>query len=285
MQRGVLGAAAAALLAVGSAHADSIAVQVNGEPVRFPYAQPTQVAGRVMVPLRGVLERLGAERIDWRPQSQEVFVAGVGGDIRLRIGERTATVGGRNVALDVPPLILQNTTMVPLRFVSENLGARVDWLPSTQTVYIATPNQRVAGARERLPADQNRDRGAVTRERPLRRDDGYIPARPPRRDDGSVRETPLRSSYLTGLFPRQGSTVNNARPEIVARFRANSPINFNSVQITLNGRDVTRDAEITSEGVRFLPTADLRRGRNDVRLTFRDTRGALTTQEWYFSTP
>jgi copper amine oxidase-like protein len=257
-------------------------VQVNGEPVRFPYAQPTQVAGRVMVPLRGVLERLGADRIDWRPQTQEVFVSGVGGDIILRIGERTATVGGRQVALDVPPLILQQTTMVPLRFVSENLGARVDWMPATQTVYIATPNQRVAGSRERLPADQNRY--GSTRESPAPRTGGYTREAPPRRDDGSTRE-PARSSYITRMFPVQGTTVSNARPEIFAHFRANAPIKFNSVQITLNGRDVTRDAEITADGVRYLPVEDLRRGRNDVRLTFRDTSGVLTTQEWYFYSP
>src|SRR6266566_2414967 len=136
MRTGVGCAATAALLiAASSAHAARIDVQVNGERVNFPYAQPAEIAGRVMIPLRGVLERLGADRIDWRPQQQQVFVSGSHGDLQLRIGERMAQVNGRQVPLDVPPLILQNTTMVPLRFVSENLGARVDWLPGNQTVY------------------------------------------------------------------------------------------------------------------------------------------------------
>jgi hypothetical protein len=48
---------------------------------------------------------------------------------------------------------------------------------------------------------------------------------------------------------------------------------------------VTRDAQITADGIRYLPLDDLRQGRNEVRLTFRDTRGVETSQEWYFIAP
>ena len=152
----ILAAAGTALLITGGAvQASEIAVRVNGEPVQFRSAQPTQIAGRVMIPLRGVLEQLGAERVQWRPDRQEVLVRRGAGDMRLRIGDRVALVNGRPVELDVPPMVIQDTTMVPLRFVSENLGARVDWLPSTQTVYIVTSGERVAGcvAVYRDPAD------------------------------------------------------------------------------------------------------------------------------------
>src|SRR5258707_891826 len=144
------------LMVAGLAQAAPITVQVNGESVNFPYAQPAQVAGRVMIPLRGVLERLGADRIDWRPLRQEVFVSGAGRNILLRIGDRNAQVDGRQVSLDVPPMIIQGTTMVPLRFLSENMRARVDWLEQAQTVYIATPSGRVAGSREQFPAEERR---------------------------------------------------------------------------------------------------------------------------------
>jgi hypothetical protein len=258
MQLRLLGAAGAALLmAAGPAFADDIRVLVNGDPVRFPYAQPTRIAGRVMIPLRGVLERLGADRVQWRPQRQEVWVSGAGADMRLRIGDRVAVVDGQPVTMDVPPLIVQNTTMVPLRFVSENLGARVDWLPATDTVYIATPSERVAGAREvfedEVPAPERQER--------------------------------LRSPYLRAVFPPHGVLVNDPRPEIFARFRPNADIDYGTVRLHVNGREVTRDSQITREGVRFIPTDDLRRGRNDVRLSFRDTRGVLTTQEWFFFAP
>jgi hypothetical protein len=305
MRATVLGAMGAALLiGAGSVQAATINVQINGEAVHFPYAQPTQIAGRVMIPLRGVLERLGPVRIDWRPARQEVGVAGPSGDMLLRIGARTAHVNGRDVPLDVPPLILNGTTMVPLRFVSENLGARVDWLEGSQTVYIATPAERVAGARARLPEARSTEQGRrqVDRNGTARNDTigrGYGTARDSRADRGYAtdreralprrqpanRDEGLNSPYLAELLPHQGAMVNEPRPEIFARFRANSPIDFNTVELSLNGRDVSRDAEITAAGVRFTPTEDLRRGRNDVRLSFQDTRGARTSQEWFFYAP
>jgi hypothetical protein len=289
MIRGTLAAAGAALaLSVGPAGAEPIRVVVNGAPVHFANAQPTQVAGRVMIPLRGVLEQVGARRIEWRPGRQEVLVAAPTGRMRLQIGSRTALVDGQPVMLDVPPMILQNTTMVPLRFVSENMGARVDWLAGEQTVYIATGTERVAGSRQRLPADdrdpgfQSRDRNDGFRERPRRRE---VITRDPITRDPIVREPQPRSSYVTALYPRPGATVNDPRTEVFARFRAQAPIEFNSVRIRVNGEDVTRDAQITADGIRYLPLDDLRQGRNEVRLTFRDTRGVETSQEWYFIAP
>jgi len=285
MQKAIWGAAGLALLCAGSvAQAESIAVEVNGERVQFPYAQPTQVAGRVMVPLRGVLERLGASRIDWRAVQQEVFVSGVGGDIILRIGDRTASVQGRRVMLDVPPLIIRQTTMVPLRFVSENLGARVDWLPSTQTVYIATPNDRVAGSRENLPP---RVSDTTNRERPVPRTRSHSnqDRTAQQGQDRTGREERVQSAYLLDLYPRNAAMVNEPRPEIFAQFRRNASIDFNTVRLIVNGRDVTQDSQITAEGVRFQPPEDVRRGRNDIELTFQDTRGVKTSQEWHFFAP
>jgi hypothetical protein len=254
MRVSLLGAGFAALLLMaGPAGADPIRVNVNGEQVRFPYAQPIEINGRVMIPLRGVLERLGVDRIDWRPMSQEVIVAGPDENMRLQIGDQAAIVNGQRVSMDVPPMIVQGTTMVPLRFVSENLGASVDWLDSSQTVYIATPNERVAGSREVYPAPN--------------------------------REPAVQPNYVTALSPRLGSRAADPRSEIFARFRPGAPIDFNTVRLYLNGNNVTPDTEITAEGVRYLPMADLRSGRNNVRLTFRDTSGLLTTKVWYFFAP
>jgi hypothetical protein len=254
----------------GAAQAAPIDVRVNGERVNFPYAQPTEVAGRVMVPLRGVLERLGADRIDWRPARQEVLVSGADRDIRLHIGDRIAEVNGREVPLDVPPMILRGTTMVPLRFISENLRARVDWLPDQETVYIATPGERVAGSREELRAQEER----------VRRYRSESETR-----SETAREPAARAAEVASLFPRPGARVDDPRSEIFVRFRQNASIDLHSVRLLVNGRNVTSDADITRRGVRYEPEADLPRGSNDVRLTFRDTRGVLSTQRWNFFAP
>jgi hypothetical protein len=95
----------------------------------------------------------------------------------------------------------------------------------------------------------------------------------------------VQPGYVTALSPRLGSRAADSRTEIFARFRPGAPIDFNTVRLYVNGHNVTPNAEITAEGVRYLPMDDLPRGRNDVRLSFRDTNGQLTTRTWYFFAP
>ena len=55
------------------------------------------------------------------------------------VGEATitaTTVFGRPVVNDVAPVVRNNRTMLPIRFVAENLGARVDWIADTQNIII-----------------------------------------------------------------------------------------------------------------------------------------------------
>jgi hypothetical protein len=120
-----------------AASAMQISVTVNGEPVRFIGIGPQQVQGRVMVPLRGVLEKLGAY-VDWVPATRTVVATRGDLDIQLPLGGRTARVNGRDVPLDVPAMSMAGSTMVPLRFVGETLGASVRWNAPAQTVAIVT---------------------------------------------------------------------------------------------------------------------------------------------------
>lgn len=128
---------AAMILGAGAARADRINVRVNGDPVYFEGTQPRAMNGRVLVPLRGVLEKMGAT-VDWMPATQTVVAVKGNMEINLPIGSRTATINGRDVALEVPAMTIAGSTMVPLRFVSEALGANVGWESATQTVLIDT---------------------------------------------------------------------------------------------------------------------------------------------------
>ena len=56
--------------------------------------------------------------------------------IELQIGDKASTVNGRTVMNDVAPIIVNDRTMIPLRFVSEALGAQVDWNEAARTVTI-----------------------------------------------------------------------------------------------------------------------------------------------------
>src|SRR2546421_8817753 len=117
----------AALSLVGARlQADTILVRVNGERVRFDGMGARQINGRVMVPLRGVLETMGVD-VDWISATQTVVATKDDMTLELPIGSHTARVNRRTVVMDTPAMTIGGNTMVPLRFCSEALGAIVAW--------------------------------------------------------------------------------------------------------------------------------------------------------------
>ena len=118
---------------------------VNGE-TKFWDATPYIKNGRTLVPIRHLAEAIGF-KADWDfsdPANKMVFIYTAEQDpekdrehpfILLIIGQPTAMVNGNLVALDVAPEILNGRTMVPLRFVVETLGYKVEWLGNTIRLY------------------------------------------------------------------------------------------------------------------------------------------------------
>lgn len=103
-------------------------------------AQPKIINGRTLVPVRGIFEELGAE-VKWDQATQTATMTKDGTEVRVTIGSKTAYVGGETKNLDVPAQLSQPTgnarTLVPVRFISESLGALVGWNNDTQTVVIS----------------------------------------------------------------------------------------------------------------------------------------------------
>jgi hypothetical protein len=135
VKKGALSALLVAAAAFGAAQA--ISVTVDGNPVQFANVGPQYVNGRVLVPLRGVFEEMGAY-VDWNASTRTVMASRGDTDVRLRIGDREAMVNGRRELLDVPAQIFRGSTMVPLRFISEALGADVQWADARREVMINT---------------------------------------------------------------------------------------------------------------------------------------------------
>ena len=120
-----------------------ITVTVNNEPVTFEATRrPMMMSGRVLVPLRGVLERLGGN-VQWDPKNRVVTGAHAGANrqFRVRVGSNEALVNGETMNLDSPPRIANGTTYVPLRFVSEALGAKVVWDNARRSVVITAAGE------------------------------------------------------------------------------------------------------------------------------------------------
>lgn len=127
------------LVQISSASQD-ITVLVNNQKVIFPDQKPyIDQNNRTMVPVRFVSEALGAN-VTWNGQNQTVEIVQGGKDILLRIGESKASVNGQLALFDTKAILKNSRTMVPLRFVSETLGAQVDWIAATSTVKITVDN-------------------------------------------------------------------------------------------------------------------------------------------------
>ncbi len=129
--------------AVCAQNSQGITVDVNGQPVSFQNAQPQMIGNRVMIPLRGVLEQLGAN-VSWDQASQMVTATGNGTTIMLHIGDTNAKVNGQSVPLDQPAVLMGGTTLVPLRFMSQTFGASVQWDGASQTVNIQEANAQTS---------------------------------------------------------------------------------------------------------------------------------------------
>jgi hypothetical protein len=94
---------------------------------------PILYNGRTLLPIRSIVESIGGT-ISWADYEEKVTIQCRGKVIELWIGNNTARVNGINSYTDVAPQLTNDRTMLPLRFITENLGAEVDWNSDTFTV-------------------------------------------------------------------------------------------------------------------------------------------------------
>ena len=100
----------------------------DNAPVQTMDVAPIIVDGRTLVPVRFIAYAFGA-RVDWNESAREVT---------LTLNEKNLTfaIGETAPGMDVPAKIIDNRTMVPLRFISEFFGAEVSWCENTSTIEI-----------------------------------------------------------------------------------------------------------------------------------------------------
>lgn len=120
-----------------SVFADSIKVVINGENLKMDQP-PVLESDRTLVPMRAIFEALGA-KVSWNNDTETATGVKNGKEIKITINNTTAYVDGKAVTLDVPARLINDRTLVPVRFISESLGQKVDWDNDTETVIITTP--------------------------------------------------------------------------------------------------------------------------------------------------
>lgn len=123
--------------AVGAAADGGITICVNEETLQCDTA-PFIENGRTMVPMRKIFEALNAE-VEWNGETRTVTAVKDDSEITLQVDNYTMYKNGAEETLDAAPVIVSDSTFVPVRAVSQSLNASVEWLGETQTVYINSP--------------------------------------------------------------------------------------------------------------------------------------------------
>lgn len=115
---------------------DEITVTLDGEKLLFDQS-PIVMDERVLVPMRAIFEALGCN-VDYASYDGTTYVYAYNNfkNITLEIGKNEISINGETKEIDVPAMILNNRTLVPIRAISEGMDATVDWDGETKTVII-----------------------------------------------------------------------------------------------------------------------------------------------------
>ncbi|WP_304942758.1 copper amine oxidase N-terminal domain-containing protein, partial [Vallitalea guaymasensis] len=112
-----------------------VTVTVQGETVDFPDAQPfIDANNRTLVPIRFISEALGGQ-VSWDGDLQQATITYDNKVITLVINKKEITVDDEVHVMDTQAILKDSRTYVPVRFVSEAMGANVEW---DSTKYIVT---------------------------------------------------------------------------------------------------------------------------------------------------
>ena len=119
----------------GSIPYNGAKVKLNGKYLKFSNQYPLVVNNRTLIPIRAISEALGA-KVSWDGNSACATIKKDGKTIELFIDSEDAYINDEPYVLDVPASLINNRTMVPIRFVAEALGTEVEWDQDTCTVEI-----------------------------------------------------------------------------------------------------------------------------------------------------
>jgi hypothetical protein len=91
--------------------------------------------GTVLIPLRSMFEQMGAT-VSYDPSSRTVTVSKPGAQVVVTVGRPAVVINGESRPLDVPPIVYHGMVLVPVRVISEGMGAYVQWLQDRHLVVV-----------------------------------------------------------------------------------------------------------------------------------------------------
>lgn len=132
-------------------------MNVNGLAIAIDVSEDTVPVikdGRTLVPIRAIIESMGGT-VSWDGATSKVTLSYKGDIIKLIINCTTAFLNGKEKALDVAPVVINGRTMLPIRFIAENFGCKVDWNGSDSTIKINYNNNDTNPVRPTIKVGTN----------------------------------------------------------------------------------------------------------------------------------
>lgn len=114
-----------------------ITVKIDGVEVVFPDQKPILYNDRTMVPMRAIFEALGAD-VAWDNDTNTAMAKRGDIYILIQIDNTKLIKNNETVELDVPAMLVNDRTLVPVRAISEAFECKVDWVEETLEVLVTT---------------------------------------------------------------------------------------------------------------------------------------------------
>ncbi len=118
-------------------NAEEVFTAVDGVKLTGLAMPPIILNDYTLVPAREVFEKLGA-KVEWKKDIEQVFVTYGNTLVIIPINSENAYVNGQVKKMDTKAMIINNKTMIPLRFVSTALGFKIEWDSNTRVANIIT---------------------------------------------------------------------------------------------------------------------------------------------------
>lgn len=223
---------------------------------------PVVVDGHVLVPLRGVFARFGAD-VEYDASTDTAVATRDGTTVKVRGDSPFGWVDGARVALETPAREVAGRLEVPLRFVAEALGVSVDYDASSNTVVIVSgmqPGNFVAAG----------------------------PGTPPY-GASSVASTSSYSSVsgtppsVDGQQPSPNALIGTEYPQIYARLGGgSSAVDPSTVRVAIDGLDVTSRSTVSSAYIAYTPEEPMTGGTHTVEVSGQSDDGTPFDSQWSF---
>lgn len=115
--------------------ASEVKIKIDGKDLEPKDMPPVIIDGRTMLPMRLIAQELGCDVL-WSEETKQAFVINDEYTVAFTLGSKKALKNGQEFTLDVPAMVVNDRTMLPVRALAKALDLNITWDDPNRTVYI-----------------------------------------------------------------------------------------------------------------------------------------------------